>query len=326
MADKAEVNAIALFSSSRRDGNTGQFIDHISGELGIKVIELETLDLSAYDYEHRNRGDDFEPLMERLLRFEQIIFASPVYWYSVTAAMKRFLDRLSDYLDLPDLLAEGRRLRGKRAYIVCTSICTEAPASFINTFVDTFEYLGMHWGGVAHVDCSDGYSQAKGRAEAAALIQQVRDGSGGRAGLGHAPIHPVADLEQQLAALDPHLNAGAYVYVTLAEVRNLNASAIVATMREPEGTSYVIEAGAAAAAGIPPSPLFAWITLSVQSDLQSVGLTAEFSRALAAAQIGCNVIAGARHDHIFVPAGQANRAMSELRALQVGRQAQETAI
>jgi multimeric flavodoxin WrbA len=305
-----DARAIALFSSSRRDGNTGQFIDLIAGELGIEVIELEKLHLSTYDYEHRNRNDDLEPLMKRLLQFDQIIFASPVYWYSVPAAMKMFLDRLSDYLDLPDLLPEGRRLRGKRAYIVCTSICTEAPASFINTFVDTFAYLGMHYGGVAHLDCSDGYSQAKGRAEGADLLKKIQQVPESTAKV------PVADLEQQLATLDPRLNAGAYVYVTLAEVRNIDASAIVATMREPEGTSYVIEAGAAAAARLPPSPLFAWITLSVQSDLQSVGLTAAFSRALAAAQIGCNVIAGARHDHIFVPAAQADRAMTELRALQ----------
>lgn len=128
----------------------------------------------------------------------------------------------------------------------------------------------------------------------------------------------VPDLQQQLAGLDPRLNPGVYVFVTLAEERNIDASAIIATMREPEGTSVVIEADAAAAAGLPPSPLFAWITLSVQSDLQSIGLTAEFSRVLSTARIGCNVIAGAQHDHIFVPAGQADRAMSELRALQSG--------
>ncbi len=128
----------------------------------------------------------------------------------------------------------------------------------------------------------------------------------------------VSDLKQLLAGLDPRLNSGEYVFVTLTQVGNIDASAIVATMREPEGTSAVIEAGAAAAAGLPPSPLFAWITLAVQSDLQSVGLTAEFSRVLAGARIGCNVIAGARHDHIFVPAGQVDRAIAELRALQSG--------
>jgi len=120
------------------------------------------------------------------------------------------------------------------------------------------------------------------------------------------------------------MNADTCVFVALEDTRHIDASAIIATMREPEGTSYVIEARAASAARLPPSPLFSWITLTVQSDLQSVGLTAEFSRVLAAAQIGCNVIAGARHDHIFVPVGQADRAMSELRALQASRQAKGT--
>lgn len=125
----------------------------------------------------------------------------------------------------------------------------------------------------------------------------------------------VSDLKQLPSALNPRLNAGVYVFLALAEGQELDAAAVVATMREPEGTSVIVEAGAADAAGFPPSPLFAWITLCVHSDLQSVGLTAEFSRALGKAGIGCNVVAGARHDHIFVPAGQAEAAMSELRAL-----------
>ena len=126
----------------------------------------------------------------------------------------------------------------------------------------------------------------------------------------------VSDLGQLLGALNPRLNAGVYVFLTLSEGQDLDPSAVVATMREPEGTSVIVAAGAAAAAGFPPSPLFAWITLSVHSDLQAVGLTAEFSRALGEAGIGCNVVAGAQHDHMFVPAGQAEVAMSELRALQ----------
>ena len=170
-----EHSAIAIFSSARRDGNTGRFIDHIAGELGIETIDLARVNMSAFDYEHRNRNDDFEPLMWRLLGFEQLIFASPVYWYTVASTMKVFLDRLSDYLNLPDLLDEGRRLRGKRAYIVCTSICEVPPASFVNTFVDTFEYLGMHYGGLAHANCEHGYTPVLHDAEGAILIQQVRN-------------------------------------------------------------------------------------------------------------------------------------------------------
>jgi multimeric flavodoxin WrbA len=169
------ANTIALFSSSRRNGNTGQWMDCIAKELGIEVVDLATKNISAYDYEHRNRGDDFEPLMKRVLEFEQIIFASPIYWSAVSPTLKIFLDRISDFLDLPELLDDGRRLRGKRGYVICTSIYDEAPASFVGAFLDTFNYLGMRFGGVAHVNCRDGYAPARHDSEAAAFAKRVRN-------------------------------------------------------------------------------------------------------------------------------------------------------
>ena len=174
------LSTIALFSSSRRNGNTGQLMDRIARELDIDVVDLANTRMSAYDYEHRNRSDDFEPLMRRVLEFDQIIFASPVYWYSVSPPMKVFLDRISDFLELPDLVSEGRRLRSKQAYVVCTSIYEDVPKSFLGAFIDTFEYLGMHFGGVAHVNCRDGYVSAKHDADATAFAQRVRSAS-------HAP-------------------------------------------------------------------------------------------------------------------------------------------
>lgn len=167
--------AIALFASSRRHGNTGQLIDRIARELGIEVVDLAEKRISAYDYEHRNRGDDFEPLMMRVLAYDQILFATPVYWYSVSLPMKAFLDRISDFLDLPDLLDDGRRLRGKCAYVVCTSIYDAPPASFVGAFADTFNYLGMRFEGVAHVNCRDGYLPERHDREAVAFAQRVRD-------------------------------------------------------------------------------------------------------------------------------------------------------
>jgi len=118
-------------------------------ELNIEVVNLDNLRISSFDYEHRNRNDDFESIMKRVLGHDQIIFATPVYWYSVSPAMKVFLDRLSDFLELPDLLAEGRRLRGKNAFVVCTSISDEPSAAFIEAFRETFDCLGMRFGFVA---------------------------------------------------------------------------------------------------------------------------------------------------------------------------------
>ncbi len=153
--------AIALFASARRHGNTGALTDRIAGALGIEVVDLGALEIAPYDYAHSHRDDDFEPLMRRVLEFDEVIFASPVYCYAVAPPMKAFFDRITDFLDLPELRNEARRLRDKTAYVVCTSIYDEAPPSFIGAFRDNFECFGMRFGGVAHANCAEGYDPAQ---------------------------------------------------------------------------------------------------------------------------------------------------------------------
>ena len=167
-------SAIVLFGSSRRHGNTGQLVDHVAEELDIEVVDLGQLRISPYDYEHLNRGDDFEPLMKRVLEFDDIIIASPVYWYAVSPPVKIFLDRISDYLDIPELQPDGRRLRGKTGHIVCTSIYDAAPNSFLDALTSTFKYLGMRIGGTVHVNCSDGYSRSIHESNVAAFSSIIR--------------------------------------------------------------------------------------------------------------------------------------------------------
>jgi multimeric flavodoxin WrbA len=178
------ADAIVLFASARRDGNTGKLVDRIAAPLGIEVVDLARLRMAPYDYGHRNRQDDFEPLMRRALEHEHLVFASPVYWYAVASPMKVFLDRMTDFLDLPDLLEQGRRLRGKTGHVACTSIYDEPPQPFIGAFADTFDYFGMHFGGVAHVNCADGYDAAAGKAEAERFAAFLRVRSGGAASPG----------------------------------------------------------------------------------------------------------------------------------------------
>jgi len=169
------LSTIALFSSSRRRGNTGQLLDRVASELNIEIVDLGGLRISPYDYEHRNRDDDFEPIMKRMLAHDQILFATPIYWYASSPAMKVFLDRLSDFLELPDLLPEGRRLRGKYAYVLCTSISDAPSAEFMGAFRETFGYLGMHFRGVVHLNCCDGYLPAKHDSEALKFAALVRE-------------------------------------------------------------------------------------------------------------------------------------------------------
>lgn len=130
----------------------------------------------------------------------------------------------------------------------------------------------------------------------------------------------ISDLSLLLASMEPVLNPVEVAYVTFARGEDcpfaLSGDAVIGTFREPEGLTVIIDHEAALEAGVPVVLRAAWITLTVHSDLEAVGLTAAFATALGDAGISCNVVAAAFHDHIFVPVDAAERAMAALRKLQ----------
>lgn len=111
---------------------------------------------------------------------------------------------------------------------------------------------------------------------------------------------------------NPVLNPGVYVYCVAPPDFALPAHDIVASFREAEGLTVVLTEEAARLAGLTPVFRAAWITLTVNSQLEDVGLTAAFSEVLAEAGISCNVIAAVHHDHLFVPVERGREALERL--------------
>ena len=130
------------------------------------------------------------------------------------------------------------------------------------------------------------------------------------------PSAPVCDLKTLVASMSPRLNSGVFAFIGVAGDHKPAWENVVAAIREPEGLSLVVPLEVAEQLGAAVLFRAAWITLTVHSDLQAVGLTAAFSRALTDVGISCNVVAGAYHDHIFVPHEQASDAMAVLVSLQ----------
>lgn len=168
------TDAIAIFGGARRNGNTGKLMDWVAQVLEIEVVDLADKQISPYDYQHRNINDDFIPLMNQVVNYNKIILASPIYWYAASAQLKVFIDRTSDFLDVEELKHIGRKLRGKIGYVVCTSISEEADKSFIHSFQDTFEYLGMKYGGHLHANCNNGYIPTDYAADVDRFVKIVR--------------------------------------------------------------------------------------------------------------------------------------------------------
>lgn len=127
---------------------------------------------------------------------------------------------------------------------------------------------------------------------------------------------PLRDLPRLLGSLEPVLQPGTWAFVTLPPETDLSRVTPLATFRESEGLTAVLPLPQAEAAGWTPAFRARWITLTVASDLEAVGLTAAFSAALAEAGLSCNVMAGVHHDHLFVPEDRGEEALACLRALQ----------
>ena len=127
---------------------------------------------------------------------------------------------------------------------------------------------------------------------------------------------PIRDLDALLASLHAERNPGVYVFCQLTDAAVLVSLPALATFREDEGVTAILPEESAAAAGLPVAFRAAWITLTVHSDLQAVGLTAAVAHALAEAGISCNVVAAVTHDHLFVPAERADDAVAALDRLQ----------
>lgn len=123
------------------------------------------------------------------------------------------------------------------------------------------------------------------------------------------------NLAKLLKNMKPELNTGEYVYCLAPSFEAAAALNPLFIFRENEGITVILSKEQADAERLSYPSVCAWITLTIHSSLEAVGLTAAFSKALTEANISCNVVAAYYHDHIFVPIKDAKRAMDVLLAL-----------
>lgn len=138
--------ALLLQASARPQGDTYHVAQRLANELSADHLDLLNYTIYPFNYEQEYPvDDDFIRLVEaELLPRQQIIFASPVYWYSMSGPMKVFFDRLSDLLKSRKEL--GRQLRGKRMSVLSCGNDEEINDSFFEAFRLSADYLGMSYG------------------------------------------------------------------------------------------------------------------------------------------------------------------------------------
>jgi uncharacterized protein len=120
------------------------------------------------------------------------------------------------------------------------------------------------------------------------------------------------NLTELLKTMRPILKEGDYVFCTIPVEQKIDPAIIIGSFKEKEGLTIILTKNEADKLNLSYTYIAAWITLTIHSSLEAVGLTAAFSNALANESISCNVIAGYYHDHIFVAKQDAEKAMAAL--------------
>jgi hypothetical protein len=122
------------------------------------------------------------------------------------------------------------------------------------------------------------------------------------------------DLDAMLATLAVEQRSGVFTYVSVSPVPPELLDEAHALVTEGATTTIVLPVESAERHGHRIDVRLAWLTLTVQSSLEAVGLTAHVSARLADEGIACNVLAGYHHDHLLVPVGRVDDAVRALSA------------
>jgi multimeric flavodoxin WrbA len=142
------AKGVIILGSSRSTGNTHTVVSELQKRTNFDLIDLKQYKINHFDYYLKNE-DDFNTLFKELTAtYETFVFATPIYWYTMSGMLKVFFDRMSDFLfDEKDV---GRRLRGMKMGVVSCGSDSELKEGFEMPFVESANYLGMKYIGHIH--------------------------------------------------------------------------------------------------------------------------------------------------------------------------------
>lgn len=139
------MKVLAISSSPRIGGNSDVLCDQFikgASDAGhsTQKINLAKMDISpciacygCRNTHHCMKRDDMEPILQELIDAEVVVLATPVYFYSMNAQMKRMIDRcLPRYQEIqnkdfyfiitaadPEHSAADETIAGLRGYLRC---------------------------------------------------------------------------------------------------------------------------------------------------------------------------------------------------------------
>ncbi|MFE1903374.1 flavodoxin family protein [Streptomyces gardneri] len=156
--DRRDRSFLFVLGSSRSDGNTEILARAAAAQLPSSVPQrwLDLNDLPLPDFQDGRHetaewpaGETEELLRRATVEATDIVIASPLYWYTLSAQTKRYLDYWSGWLNVPASDFKERMAGGTLWGVTVMSDDDHAVADGLVTALNhSAAYLGMRFGGV----------------------------------------------------------------------------------------------------------------------------------------------------------------------------------
>jgi NAD(P)H-dependent FMN reductase len=146
-----------IVSSARVPGAVGntewlarQAAHHLPAGATSAWLHLNALALDDFDDRRHDVGTypmpigDTVRLLDATLEATDLVFVTPLYWYSFPNRLKRYLDHWSAWMRV-DGLPFKERMRGKRVWAITTSGDREKTQPMFDSLRLCAEFLAMDW-------------------------------------------------------------------------------------------------------------------------------------------------------------------------------------
>jgi multimeric flavodoxin WrbA len=145
---------IILLGSARKDSHTRTLLRNVFNEIDHDLADLLDFKIAPFDYNAKYpENDQFQKLADRMIESENIVFATPVYWYAMSGILKNFMDRFTDLVTIQK--EKGRTLAGKNVFLFSVGADPYYPEGFEVPFRDTAKYLNMKYHDGVYISSRD---------------------------------------------------------------------------------------------------------------------------------------------------------------------------
>ncbi|MDO6391341.1 NAD(P)H-dependent oxidoreductase [Pontibacter sp. BT731] len=167
------TNPLIISASARRESDTGAFVQTLFRETPAYTLQLLDYPIDHYRYDgNYSKEDQFNEVVDRLLTHDTAVFATPVYWYAMSGHLKVLFDRLTDLVTIKKQI--GRKLAGKRMFLIAVGADEELPAGFEEPFRRTAAYFDMKF--ISTLYCQS-YHVRKRNHEQEMFLSSIRENS-----------------------------------------------------------------------------------------------------------------------------------------------------